>query len=217
MTRAVLDLTAEELLSTTRAVRRRLDLDRPVDPALIAACVELAVQAPTGRNRQRWSFVVVTEPDRKAALADIWRRGSAVGSAPIPEEDARRAYAKPGTMEKVFGGVDHLHRNLHRVPALVVPCITGRTDSAPIVEQAGTWGSILPATWSFMLAARLHGLGTCWTTSHLHYEREAAELLGIDHERVMQVALTPVAHTIGTAFRPGPRVPVDEVLHWEQW
>jgi nitroreductase len=217
VTRALLDLTPEELLSTTRAVRRRLDLDRPVDPALIAACVELAVQAPTGRNRQRWSFVVVTEPDRKAALADIWRRGTAVGGPPMPEEDALRAYAKPGTMEKVFGGVDHLHRNLHRVPALVVPCITGRTDTAPIVEQAGTWGSILPATWSFMLAARLHGLGTCWTTSHLHYEREAADLLGIDHERVMQVALTPVAHTIGTDFRPGPRVPVDEVLHWERW
>jgi nitroreductase len=212
-----LDLTAPELLTTTRAVRRRLDLDRPVDPALIEACVEIAVQAPTGRNRQRWSFVVVTEPDRKAALADIWRRGTRVGSTPIPEEDARRAYAKPGTMDKVFDGVDHLYRTLHRMPALVVPCVTGRTEGAPVVEQAGTWGSILPATWSFMLAARLHGLGTCWTTSHLHHEREAADLLGIDHERVMQVALTPVAHTVGTGFRPGPRVPVAEVLHWERW
>lgn len=213
----MLDLTAPELLTTTRAVRRRLDLDRPVDPALIEACVEIAVQAPTGRNRQRWSFVVVTEPDRKAALADIWRRGTQAGSTPIPDEDARRAYAKPGTMEKVFDGVDHLYRTLHRVPALVVPCVTGRTEGAPAVEQAGTWGSILPATWSFMLAARLHGLGTCWTTSHLHHEREAAELLGIDHERVMQVALTPVAHTVGTGFRPGPRVPVADVLHWEHW
>jgi nitroreductase len=212
-----LDLTAPELLTTTRAVRRRLDLDRPVDPALIEACVEIAVQAPTGRNRQRWSFVVVTEPDRKAALADIWRRGTQVGSTPIPEEDARRAYAKPGTMDKVFDGVDHLHRNLHRMPALVVPCVSGRTEGTPVVEQAGTWGSILPATWSFMLAARLHGLGTCWTTSHLHHEREAAELLGIDHEHVMQVALTPVAHTVGTGFRPGPRVPVADVLHWERW
>jgi nitroreductase len=210
-------ISAEELLTTTRAVRRRLDLDRPVDPALIEACVEIAVQAPTGRNRQRWSFVVVTEPERKAALADIWRRGIAIGSAPIPEEDARRAYLKPGSMEKVFGGVDHLYRNLHRMPALVVPCISGRTDHAPIVDQAGTWGSILPATWSFMLAARLHGLGTCWTTPHLRYERESAELLGIDYARVMQVALTPVAHTIGTDFRPGPRVPVAEVLHWERW
>lgn len=212
-----LDLGAHELLTTTRAVRRRLDLERPVDPALIEACVEIAVQAPTGRNRQRWSFVVVTEPDRKAALADIWRRGTHVGSTPIPEEDARRAYAKHGTMEKVFDGVDHLYRNLHRVPALVVPCVTGRTEGTPAVEQAGTWGSILPATWSFMLAARFHGLGTCWTTSHLHFEHEAADLLGIDHERVMQVALTPVAHTVGTGFRPGPRVPVAEVLHWEQW
>ncbi|GAA5116303.1 nitroreductase family protein [Pseudonocardia adelaidensis] len=213
----MLDLSAHELVTTTRAVRRRLDLDRPVDPALIEACVEIAVQAPTGRNRQRWSFVVVTVPDRKAALADIWRRGTRAGGTPMPEEDARRAYAKPGTMEKVFDGVDHLYRTLHRMPALVVPCVTGRTEGAAVVEQAGTWGSILPATWSFMLAARLHGLGTCWTTSHLHFEREAAELLGIDHERVMQVALTPVAHTVGTDFRPGSRVPVAEVLHWEQW
>ncbi|SHL36615.1 Nitroreductase [Pseudonocardia thermophila] len=212
-----LDLTAEELLTTTRAVRRRLDLDRPVDPALIEECVRIATQAPTGRNRQRWSFVVVTDPERKAALADVWRRGTAVGSAPMPEEDVRRAYAHPGTMEKIYAGVEYLHRTMHRMPALVVPCITGRTDDAPIVEQAGTWGSILPAVWSFMLAARLHGLGTCWTTSHLHYEEEAAEVLGIDHDRVMQVALTPLAHTVGTSFRPGKRVPVDEVLHWEHW
>jgi nitroreductase len=217
ITSDLVDLTAEQLLTTTRAVRKRLDFERPVDPALIESCIELAVQAPTGRNRQRWSFVVVTEPERRVALADIWRRGTAVGGTPMPEEDARRAYSRPGTMDKVFRGVDHLHQNLHRAPALVIPCITGRTDHAPVTEQAGTWGSILPATWSFMLAARLHGLGTCWTTSHLNYEREAAELLGIDHEQVMQVALTPVAHTIGTDFRPGPRVAIDEVVHWERW
>jgi nitroreductase len=135
----------------------------------------------------------------------------------MPAEDARRAYAEPGSMEKVWSGLDHLDANLHRVPALVVPCITGRTDAAPVPEQAGTWGSVLPAVWSFMLAARMHGLGTCWTTANLPVEREVADLLGIPHAEVMQAALIPLAHTIGTDFRPASRVAVDEVLHWDRW
>jgi len=212
-----LQLSAEELLTTTRAVRRRLDLDRPVDPELIRRCVGLAVQAPTGRNRQRWSFVVVTEPERKAALAELWRRGLGQGDAAMPAEDARRAYAVPGSMEKVFAGLRHLAANLHRVPALVVPCVSGRTDRAGVTEQAGTWGSILPAVWSFMLAARLHGLGTVWTTANLPVEREVAQLLGIPYDGVMQAALIPVAHTLGTEFRPAKRVALEEVLHWERW
>jgi nitroreductase len=214
---ALLDLTAEDVLTTTRAVRTRLNLDRPVDPALVQRCVEIAVQAPTGRNRQRWSFVVVTDPERRAALADLWRAGLASGGEPMPPEDARRAYAKPGSMEKVWTGLQHLTANLHRVPVLVVPCITGRTDRAGVTEQAGTWGSVLPAVWNFMLAARMHGLGTCWTTANLPVEREVAALLGIPYDTVMQTALIPLAHTVGSEFRPAGRVPVEEVLHWDRW
>ena len=213
----MLDLTAEELLTTTRAVRKRLVLDETLPADVIARCLDIATQAPTGRNRQRWHFVVVTDPQRRAALADIWRRGARHGSAPVPAADLARADAHPGTLERIFSGVDHLHANLHRVPALVVPCITGRTDGAPVVEQAGTWGSILPAVWSFMLAARLHGLGTCWTTSHLNRERESAELLGIPHDEVMQAALLPLARTEGTTFHPARRVAASEFTHWETW
>jgi nitroreductase len=213
----VLDLTAEELLTTTRAVRRRLDLDRPVDPALLRRCVELAMQAPTGRNSQRWHFVVVTDPERRAAVADLWRRGIGQGDSPMSADDERRAHATPGTMEKVWGGLQHLKENLHRVPALVVPCIEGRTDGLPADRQAPHWGSLLPAVWSFMLAARLHGLGTVWTTGNMPIEREVADVLGIPFASVMQAAVVPVAHTIGTDFRPAPRVAVDEVLHWERW
>lgn len=212
-----LALTAEELLSTTRAVRHRLDFDRPVAPAVLRRCVELALQAPTGRNRQGWHFVVVTDPDRRAALARLWRLGLGRDGTPMSPDDQRRASVKAGSMEKVWSGLRHLAENLHRAPALVVPCIEGRTDGLGADRQAGRWGSLLPAVWSFMLAARLHGLGTVWTTGNMPVEREVAALLGIPHESVMQAAVIPVAHTVGTDFRPAPRVPVDEVLHWDRW
>jgi len=213
----VLDLSAEELLTTTRAVRHRLDLDRPVDPALLRRCVEIALQAPSGRNEQGWNFVIVTEPQRRAALAELWRRGLGQGDSPMSEAALRRAYRTPGSMEKVWSGLRHLGANLHRAPALVVPCIEGRTDGLGADRQASRWASLLPAVWSFMLAARLHGLGTVWTTGNMAVEREVAELLGIPYDSVMQAAVIPVAHTIGTEFTPAPRVPVDEVLHWNKW
>lgn len=213
----VLDLSAEELLTTTRAVRHRLGLDRPVDPALLRRCVEIALQAPSGRNEQGWNFVIVTEPERRAALAELWRRGLGQGDSPMSEAALRRAYRTPGSMEKVWSGLRHLAANLHRAPALVVPCIEGRTDGLGADRQASRWASLLPAVWSFMLAARLHGLGTVWTTGNMAVEREVAELLGIPYDSVMQAAVIPVAHTIGTEFTPAPRVPVDEVLHWNKW
>ena len=213
----VLDLSAEELLTTTRAVRHRLGLDRPVDPALLRRCVEIALQAPSGRNEQGWNFVIVTEPQRRAALAELWRRGLGQGDSPMSEAALRRAYRTPGSMEKVWSGLRHLGANLHRAPALVVPCIEGRTDGLGADRQASRWASLLPAVWSFMLAARLHGLGTVWTTGNMAVEREVAELLGIPYDSVMQAAVIPVAHTIGTEFTPAPRAPVDEVLHWNKW
>jgi len=204
-------------VTTTRAVRHRLGLDRPVDPALLRRCVEIALQAPSGRNEQGWNFVIVTEPERRAALAELWRRGLGQGDSPMSEAALRRAYRTPGSMEKVWSGLRHLGANLHRAPALVVPCIEGRTDGLGADRQASRWASLLPAVWSFMLAARLHGLGTVWTTGNMAVEREVAELLGIPYDSVMQAAVIPVAHTIGTEFTPAPRVPVDEVLHWNKW
>jgi nitroreductase len=111
----------------------------------------------------------------------------------------------------------YLADHLHEVPVLVVPCIEGRTENMPFLQQAVAWGSILPATWSFMLAARARGLGAAWTSLPLAYEREAAAVLGIPYEKVMQVALIPVAHTIGTEFKPGPRIPRDQRVHRESW
>jgi len=213
-----LDLTPDELLSTTRAVRKRLDLTRPVPRELIEQCVDLAVQAPTGRNRQRWHFLVVTDAGQRRAVADIFLRAlSRAGGNPLSERDLWRMNYHRASTERVFDSLRHLAENIPRVPAFVIPGIEGRTDHASVEAQAGTWGSILPAVWSFMLAARARGLGTTWTTAQAPLERELAQVLGVPHEEVMLAALIPLAYTVGTDFRPAPRVPREEVLHWDRW
>jgi nitroreductase len=213
-----LDLTPDQLLSTTRAVRKRLDFDRPVSRSLIEECVDLAVQAPTGRNRQRWHFVVVTEPAQRRAVADLFLRALATAAGqPLTERDAWRMGYHAGSTERVFDGLRHLAANIHRVPVFVIPGVEGRTDHASVTVQAGTWGSILPAVWSFMLAARARGLGTTWTTAQGPLERELSEVLGVPYDEVMLAAFVPLAHTVGTDFKPAPRIPREHVLHWEQW
>lgn len=210
----------DDVLTTTRAVRRRLDLTRPVEPELLTECLALALQAPTGGNDQGWHFVVVRDEPRRSALADIFRRG-AIEYAQRPRP--RRATPRPWTdadraaRQRVMASAGYLFEHLHAVPVLVVPCVEGRVDDAPLVDQATTFGSILPAVWSFMLAARSRGLGTSWTTVHLVFEEEAAKLLGIPFAQVTQVALLPVAHTVGSEFRPARRLGVDDVVHWEHW
>jgi len=213
-----LHLTADEVLSTTRAVRKRLDLDRPVPRQLIEECVDLATQAPTGRNRQRWHFIVVTDAPQRKAVADLFRAAVAVGGGkPVNERDLRRMYAHPRSMDRISDGFQHLYTNIHRIPAFVIPAVEGRTDRAAVVDQAMTWGSILPAVWSFMLAARARGLGTVWTTAQAPLERELATILDVPYEEVMLAAFIPLAYTIGTDFRPARRIPRDQVLHWERW
>ena len=202
----VLPLDPDELLTTTRAVRRRLDLQRPVDPALIEECIRIGLQAPNASNLQEWGFVVVTDPERRLALAQLYRLAAA-GHYDRPEH-ARDRRLRSGR---------HLAEHLHQVPALVIPCVPGRTDAADIYEQASQWGSIIPAAWSFMLAARARGLGTVLTTWHLKYEREASGILGIPYDDVMQAALIPVAHTLGTDFKPTKRKPVEDVVRWNEW
>jgi nitroreductase len=214
-----LNLSADELLSTTRAVRKRLDFDRPVEHDLIERCIRLAQQAPSASNSQVAHFVVVTDAAKKAALADIWRRGRPVyAELPISWQNYR--YEDPehaATIPAMGRSVEHLAANLHRAPAIVVPCVTFRTDDADVMLQALVWGAVLPAVWSFCLAARERGLGTCWTTIHLAYEKEAADVLGISYDNVMQVALLPVAYATGTDFKPARRLPVDRIVHWDTW
>jgi nitroreductase len=214
------ELSVEEVLTTTRAVRRRMDLTRPVEPSLIRECLELALQAPNGSNIQGWHFVVVTDAAKRAALADLYRRGGvayAQRAAPVGRTDRNYTESEKVTHRRVMGSAGYLYEHIAEVPALLIPCIYGRFDGAPLVDQATWMGSILPAVWSFMLAARTRGLGTSWTTIHLVFEEEAAAILGIPYESITQVALIPIAHTIGHEFKPAERLPVDQVLHWDTW
>ena len=208
--RVTLDLSPDQLLSTTRAVRKRLDLERPVEREVLLECLELAVQAPSGSNSQRWHWMFVTEPDKKAALADLYRRMFSVAYSPeaLGQLDA--------TGERVRQSAQYLADHLHEVPVMMIPCQWTR-PGAEAAGQAAYWGSILPAAWSFLLAARSRGLGSVWTTMHLVYEREAADILGIPYERCAQAGLFPVAHTIGTEFKSAPRKDLDGIVHWDTW
>lgn len=215
---AQLGLSADDVLSTTRAVRKRLDFDRPVEESVIMECLELAVQAPSGSNTQGWHFVIVTERDKIEAVSALYAQAFAgykdspmyAGRVGADEGDAR--VAQQG---RVADSADYLADNMHRSPALFIPCLHGRSDHpSAMVGQAG---SIIPAAWSFMLAARERGLGTCWTTLHLRYEKETAEILGIPFEEMRQFALSPIAYTQGTDFKPATRVDMDRVVSWNTY
>src|SRR6266851_4433729 len=201
----LLNLSSDELLSTTRAVRKRLDLTRSVEPELIRECVELATQAPTGSNNQRWHFVIVTDAEKRKTLGEFYRQGMLKAYGPDSansQQPAPQDLQLARTAERIRDSSWYLAEHMGEVPVLVVPCIRGRLESAPSIVQAGTWGSILPAVWSFMLAARARGLGTAWTTLHLRYEREVADLLGIPFERYTQAALITVGFHTGGEFKP---------------
>jgi nitroreductase len=211
----ILDLSPDELLSTTRCVRRRLDLERPVEREVLEECLRLAQQAPTAGYAEDWHFIVVTDAEKRLALADLWRAGGRryLGS----DDPAALVAAVPPDRRRLVESVVHLYEHLHEVPVFVIPCIEGRTDGKSMLQQAGRWTTIAPATWSFMLAARSRGLGTCMTSFHLFYEQEAAEILGIPYAKIMQTALLPVAYSIGTDFKPARRKPLDTMAHWERW
>lgn len=220
---ATLNLSPDELLSTTRAVRKRLDLDRPVPMEVLRECLDLALQAPTGSNAQGWHFVAVTDAEKKRALADIYRRAWAMypdmpfSAHNLHQDDPSMA----AQQERIISSADYLAENFHRVPVMLIPCVTGRVEATPapfgVLAQASVYGSILPAVWNFMLAARARGIGTCWTTLHLWFEEEAAQLLGIPYAEITQCALIPVAYTKGTSFKPAPRKPLDPILHVDRW
>jgi nitroreductase len=214
----VLPLPPDELLTTTRSVRKRLDLTRPVPVDLVRECLEVSLQAPTGSNSQGWHWMVVTDPELRADIGvyyarsydEAYRGRGARSVAPSADPQARAA-----TQQRVQSSADFLAEHMGEVPVLVIACIEA-AEELPADNQAGLWGSLLPAAWSFQLAARARGLGSAWTTLHLRYEREIAELLGIP-PHVRQGVLLPTAYYTGETFRPAHREPVDRVLHLDRW
>jgi nitroreductase len=219
----LLNLSADELLSTTRSVRKRLDFSRPVEPEIVCECLALALQAPNGGNGQRWRWMVVTELSKRQALGDCYRRGNDHFREPAPGMLAASEHPPAGDPvqaareRRIEESSDYLAEHIHEVPVIVIPCYLGRPEGRTASRQAILWGSMLPAAWSFMLALRARGLGAAWTTAHLEYERDAAEILGIPYEHVTQTALLPVAYTIGTNFKPGNREPLERVVRWNTW
>lgn len=210
-----LELSAEEVLTTTRAVRKRLDLQRPVERHVVEACLRIAFQAPNGSNQQTWGWVLVDDPGIRSEMARIYRaalddyvaRPRAVTGSRPPESAEQR---------RMTESVMHLTRHMADVPILLVPTFHGRVDDKGTFWQASRWGSIAPGVWSFMLALRLHGLGSAWTTLHLLREREMGDLLGIP-ESETQAGMFPVAYTIGTRFRAADRAGSETRIRWNHW
>ncbi|TDE33343.1 nitroreductase family protein [Nonomuraea mesophila] len=213
----IIPLSPDALLTTTRSVRKRLDLTRPVPAELVRECLEVALQAPSGSNRQGWHWVVVSDPELRAAIGGYYRRSFAAyrtsgGSAgSLFKDDPARA----ATQQRVSDSADYLSEHMGDVPVLVLGCIH-TPGGLPEGNQAGLWGSLLPAAWSYMLAARARGLGTAWTSLHLAYENEISELLGIPAD-VRQGVLIPTAYYTGETFKRAHRQPLDEVLHLDRW
>ena len=204
----------DELLATTRAVRKRLDFDRPVPRAVIEECLELAIQAPTASNSQTWRWMVVDDLDKKKAIADLYRQTSNQYLSRSAERAKERGEAQT---IRVYDSAEFLAQNLERAPVFVIPCVQGRPpEGSPVLNIVSAMGSIFPAVWSFQLALRARGLGSALTTLHLVHEKEAAAILGIP-ENVMQVALLPVGYTKGTDFKRAERPPVSTITHWNQW
>lgn len=217
---SLLPLSAEELLTTTRGVRKRLDFSRPVERDALRACVAAALQAPSGSNRWALQFVIVTDPERRAAIGAAYRKGYDtyrsldgvyIGSIEkgSPERDRQQ--------QRTAGSADYLADHYGEAPAIVAACAPGRADDGPAIRKTTLLGSVMPGMWSFMLAARLRGLGTCWTTVGLFEEETTAAAFGIDAAEVTIAAISPVAHTKGTEFKPALRPDPDDVIHWDSW
>jgi nitroreductase len=217
---ATLDLTPDQLLTTTRAVRKRLDFGRPVPDDLVRECVATAFQSPSGSNNPTMQFVVVRDEAKRRAIGDVYRQcfaayksmdGVYAGSI---EKGSDQANAQ---QQRVASSADYLGEHMGEAPVLVIACTTGRTDGQPGMMAASILGNVLPAMWSFMLAARVRGLGTCWTTLHLMQEQAIANIVGIPFEAVQQVCLSPLAYTQGTDFKPAVRPDPETIIHWDTW
>ena len=221
-----LDLASvDHVLTTTRSVRRRLDFEREVPLDLVEEALEIALQAPTGANTQTWRFMVVTDSAKKTKIADYYRQAAGA------YVEGRTALSKTGvTMMREYEADDlrqqqrvalmksggYLMQHMQRAPVMIIPCIEGRFEHEDVFTQASMWGSILPATWSLMLALRARRLASAWTTLYLQYEREISELLGIPPDYT-QAALLPVAWLAGGDLKPAARLPVKEVTFWDSW
>jgi nitroreductase len=213
-----LNLTADQVLSTTRSVRKRLDFDRPVDRVTVMECLDVALQAPTGSNKQHWQWMFVSDPAKKLALAELYRTNFDQYRQK-PQAEYASGDPRGYQYDAVKDSATFLAENFEHAPVLMIPCIHGKVEQMDVASSAAAWGSLLPAAWSMMLALRERGLGSAWTTIHLMNggDRVAADLLGIPNDEYTQGGLFPIAYTKGTDFKPAKRLPAADFSHWDSW
>jgi len=215
-----LGLTNDELLTTTRAVRKRLDFERDVPDEVIRDCVRIAMQSPSGSNNMTMRFVVVKDPAKRAAIGEVYREcwGMYEQLPSFAGAITKATDAERSQQDRVVDSATYLSQHMGEAPALVIACTeSGRIDGMPAMASASMMGNCLPAMWSFMLAARARGLGTAWTTIHLMKEQEVADIVGIPFDQVQQACLSPVAYTKGTDFKAAMRPEPDTIIHWDTW
>jgi nitroreductase len=215
----LLDLSADDVLNTTRAVRKRLDFSRPVEDDVIRECVATAMQAPSGSNLMTMQFVVVKDPEKRQAIGEIYKQCWAIYSSMPQFAGAikKEGESEQAQQDRVTDSATYLSEHMADAPALVLGCTAGRVDGAPAMMSASVMGNILPGMWSFMLAARARGLGTAWTTISLMMEKEVADIVGIPFDDIQQACLTPLAYTVGTDFKRAMRPEPDTIIHWDTW
>ena len=215
----LLDLSADDVLNTTRAVRKRLDFSRPVEDDVIRECVATAMQAPSGSNLMTMQFVVVKDAEKRQAIGEIYKQCWAIYSSTPMYAGAikKEGESEQAQQERVVDSATYLSEHMADAPVLVLGCTAGRIDGAPAMMSASVMGNILPGMWSFMLAARARGLGTAWTTISLMMEKEVADIVGIPFDEFQQACLTPLAYTVGTDFKRAMRPEPDTIIHWDTW
>lgn len=226
MPKAISDI--DEVLTTTRSVRRRLDFERPVKPEVIVECLTLAQQATMGSNQEDWRFVAVTEPARKAAIAELYRdvwlqtveiplRDRRPGTVARLDPGEREGDAARARQQRILDSVKYLVDNLERVPVLVFACSAKPVPATPLGDAAsGYYGSIIPITWSFQLALRSRGLGSVMATAIVFHSERLADILELP-EGTHPITMVPVAYTKTLDFKRAPRRPIEEILRWERW
>ncbi|WP_409435806.1 nitroreductase family protein [Mycobacterium sp. SMC-14] len=213
-------LSTDELLTTTRSVRKRLDLTKPVPLDLIRECLEIAVQAPTSANAQNWSFIVVTDAGQRRAIAEVYSRmwdkivASPFAVADRFKDDPDRNHEQ----RKVSDSAAYLAEHIGEIPVLMIPCVEVIDGERTLTAENANlyWSSIMPATWNYMLAARSRGLGTTWTGVTLMADADMRDILGLP-DNVYHATTIPTAYYTGTIFRPAKRIPLDDVLHFDRW
>jgi len=210
--------SAEYVLTTTRTVRKRLDLEKRVPRGVVEECLRIALQAPNGSNMNTWRWVIVDDRETIGRIAELYRAGMNDHVASLGENTGSgyKAAGNPG-FQALADSVQYFLDNLEHLQMVAFPLMAGRPEGRSVFDQASMWGSSLQSVWSFFLALRTRGMGSAWTTVHLWREREFADLLGIPFEEYTQVGMFPIAYTIGLDFKVARRKPVEEVLSWNHF